>query len=107
MLLTQSPSGPPILESLLSPASATTDGIRPDICQRIHLTVCPISYMVNYQMLQGFAKIILQTRDNRSRTGVLYIPADVVKDSSFPFDPDQEVVVRIDGKRLVVEERGA
>ncbi|HUO42283.1 MAG TPA: hypothetical protein VMU35_04845 [Methylomirabilota bacterium] len=57
-------------------------------------------------MLEGSAKIILQTRDNRSKTGVLYIPADVVKDSSFPFIPDQEVIVRIVGKRLVVEERG-
>ena len=61
--------------------------------------------MVNCQMLEGSAKIILPSRDNRSKTGVLYIPADVVKDSSFPFDPDQEVVVRIDGKRLVVEGR--
>lgn len=56
-------------------------------------------------MLEGSAKIILPTRENRSKTGVLYIPADVVKDSLFPFIPDQEVVVRIDGKRLVVERR--
>ncbi|HMK83248.1 MAG TPA: hypothetical protein VK503_05990 [Candidatus Bathyarchaeia archaeon] len=55
-------------------------------------------------MLEGAAKIILPTSDNRSKTGVLYIPADVVKDSLFPFIPDQEVIVRIDGKRLVVEE---
>ena len=55
-------------------------------------------------MLEGFAKIVLPTRDNRSKTGVLYIPADVVKDSSFPFLPDQQVIVRIEGKRLVVEE---
>ncbi|MGA3298284.1 MAG: hypothetical protein ABSD41_12650 [Candidatus Bathyarchaeia archaeon] len=60
--------------------------------------------MVICLMLEGSAKIILPTRDNRSKTGVLYIPADVVKDSLFPFIPDQEVVVRIDGKRLVVEE---
>jgi len=60
--------------------------------------------MVICLMLEGSAKIKLPTRDNRSKTGVLYIPADVVKDSLFPFIPDQEVVVRIDGKRLVVEE---
>lgn len=60
--------------------------------------------MVNYQLLEGYAKIILPTRSNRSKTGILYIPADLVKDSLFPFAPDQEVVVRIDGKRLVVEE---
>ncbi len=59
--------------------------------------------MVNYQMLEGYAKIILPTRSDRSKTGILYIPADIVKDSSFPFNPDQEVVVRIDGRRLVVE----
>jgi hypothetical protein len=58
-------------------------------------------------MLEGSAKIILPAKDNRSKTGVLYIPADVVKDSSFPFNPDQEVVVRIDGKRLVIEGRRA
>jgi hypothetical protein len=55
-------------------------------------------------MLEGYAKIILPTRSDRSKTGILYIPADVVKDSSFPFNPDQEVMIRIDGKRLVIEE---
>jgi hypothetical protein len=55
-------------------------------------------------MLEGFARIVLPSRSDRSKTGILYIPADVVKDSSFPFEPDQEVVIRIDGKRLVIEE---
>jgi hypothetical protein len=59
--------------------------------------------MVNWLMLEGYAKIILPTTSNRSKTGILYIPAALVKDSSFPFEPDQEVVVRIDGKRLVIE----
>lgn len=54
-------------------------------------------------MLEGFAKIILPSREDRSKTGILYIPADVVKDSSFPFSPDQAVIVRIDGRKLVVE----
>ena len=63
--------------------------------------------MVKWQMLEGFAKIVLPTRSDRSKTGILYIPADVVKDSSFPFQPDQEVVIRIDGKRLVIEEMHA
>ena len=54
-------------------------------------------------MLEAYAKIILPTRSDRSKTGILYIPADVVKDSSFPFDPDQEVMIRIDGKRLIIE----
>jgi len=59
--------------------------------------------MVKCQLLEGYAKMILPTRSDRSKTGILYIPADLVKDSSFPFGPDQEVVVRIVGKRLVVE----
>jgi len=59
--------------------------------------------MVKYQMLEGLAKIILPSRGDRSKTGILYIPADVVKDSSFPFSPDQEVLIRIDGRKLVVE----
>jgi hypothetical protein len=59
--------------------------------------------MVNWPLLEGFAKIILPSRGDRSKTGILYIPADVVKDSSFPFSPDQEVVVRIDGRKLVIE----
>jgi len=54
-------------------------------------------------MLEGLAKFILPSRGERSKTGILYIPADIVKDSSFPFIPDQEVIVRIDGRKLVVE----
>jgi len=54
-------------------------------------------------MLEGLAKIILPSRGDRSKTGILYIPADVVKDSSFPFSSDQEVLIRIDGRKLVVE----
>ncbi|HYB83966.1 MAG TPA: hypothetical protein VED86_01440 [archaeon] len=57
-------------------------------------------------MLEGLAKIILPSRGDRSKTGILYIPADVVKDSSFPFSPDQEVLIRIDGRKLVVEGAG-
>jgi len=59
--------------------------------------------MVKWQLLEGLAKIILPSRGDRSKTGILYIPADVVKDSSFPFSPDQEVVVRIAGRKLIVE----
>lgn len=53
--------------------------------------------------LQGLARIILGNRSERSRTGLLYIPADIVKDSLFPFAANEEVVVRIDGKRLIIE----
>jgi len=54
-------------------------------------------------VLQGLARIILGCRSDRSRTGVLYIPADIVKDSLFPFSPNEEVIVRIEGERLVIE----
>ncbi len=54
-------------------------------------------------VLQGSAHITLGSRSDRSRTGILYIPADVVKDSLFPFAANEEVVVRIDGDRLVIE----
>ena len=56
-------------------------------------------------VLTGMARIILGTRSDRSRTGVLYIPADVVKDSLFPFSANEEVLVRIEGDKLVVERR--
>jgi len=59
--------------------------------------------MVKCQLLEALAKIILPSRGDRSKTGILYIPADVVKDSSFPFSPDQEVLIRIDGRKLIVE----
>jgi hypothetical protein len=63
--------------------------------------------MVKCLMLEGCAKIILPTSTRRSKTGILYIPADIVKDSSFPFDSDQEVMIRIEGKRLVIEGAGS
>ena len=35
---------------------------------------------------------------------ILYIPADVYKDSQFPFKPKEQVKIKIDSKnRLVVE----
>ncbi len=35
---------------------------------------------------------------------ILYIPADVYKDSQFPFKPSEQVKVKIDSKnRLIVE----
>ena len=34
---------------------------------------------------------------------VIYIPADVSKDSAFPFEVSEKVKVRIDGKKIVVE----
>jgi hypothetical protein len=36
----------------------------------------------------------------------IYIPAGVMKDSTFPFMPDDRLTIRIDGKRLVIEKAG-
>jgi len=55
-------------------------------------------------MLEGKTRIILPPRGGK--TGILYIPADIVKDSSFPFQANERVLVRIVGKKLVVEREG-
>lgn len=39
----------------------------------------------------------------RAGTRYLMIPAAVAGDSAFPFEEGEEVVVRIEGRRLVVE----
>jgi len=54
------------------------------------------------RMLEGTTKFIIPSKGS---TGVIYIPADVVKDSSFPFKPEQEVVVRINDQKLVIQRR--
>ena len=39
----------------------------------------------------------------KSRTGILYIPSDLMVDSAFPFKAPTKLKVRIDGERLIVE----
>ena len=39
----------------------------------------------------------------KSRTGILYIPSNVMLDSAFPFKAPTNLKVRIDGERLIVE----
>jgi len=55
-------------------------------------------------MLEGKTRIIMPTRGGK--TGILYIPADIVKDSSFPFEANEKVLVRIEGHKLIVERDG-
>jgi hypothetical protein len=43
---------------------------------------------------------------SKGDTGIIYVPAGVVKDSLFPFTFDDDVRIRIDGKRLVIEKAG-
>ena len=59
------------------------------------------SYVVRCLMLEGKTRIIMPARGGK--TGILYIPADIVKDSSFPFQADERVLIRIEGRRLIVE----
>jgi hypothetical protein len=39
----------------------------------------------------------------KSRTGILYVPSDLMVDSAFPFQAPVNLKIRIDGERLVVE----
>jgi hypothetical protein len=36
-------------------------------------------------------------------TALIIIPADIAKDSTFPFKPPEKVLVRIEDERLVIE----
>ncbi|MEM2897301.1 MAG: hypothetical protein QXG01_07025 [Candidatus Bathyarchaeia archaeon] len=52
-------------------------------------------------MREGRSKFNIPSR--AGSTGVIYIPADVVKDSSFPFQQNEEIVVKIEGEKLIIE----
>ncbi len=54
-------------------------------------------------VLEGRGRIKYSSKG--SKTGVLYIAADLMKDSSFPFKPNEEVTVRIADDKLIVERR--
>jgi hypothetical protein len=62
------------------------------------------SCTVECPMLEGKTRIIMPPRGGK--TGILYIPADIVKDSSFPFEANEKVLVRIEGRKLIVESDG-
>jgi hypothetical protein len=40
---------------------------------------------------------------SRGKTGIIYVPADLVKDTVFPFISGDSLLIRVDGKRLIVE----
>jgi hypothetical protein len=57
-------------------------------------------------MLEGKSKIINRSRKSKGKqydSLFIYIPSDVTKDSTFPFRSDDEVTVRIDKDRLIIE----
>jgi hypothetical protein len=59
-----------------------------------------------YTMLEGKTKIINRSRMSKGKQYdalFIYIPSDVTKDSTFPFKSDEEVKVRIDKDRLIIE----
>jgi hypothetical protein len=51
-------------------------------------------------VLEADAKIITNPR---GKTGILYIPSDVMVDSAFPFAVPARVHVKIEGDKLIVE----
>jgi hypothetical protein len=52
-------------------------------------------------VLEAKARLIIPT--NKGKTGILYIPADIVKDSLFPFQANETVQIKIEGDRLLIE----
>ncbi len=59
-----------------------------------------------YTMLEGKSKILNRSRKTKGKqydSLFIYIPSDVTKDSTFPFKSDEEIIVRIDKDRLVIE----
>jgi hypothetical protein len=49
--------------------------------------------------LEGTGKIHEQVKGRI----MIYIPAAVHRDSQFPFEPKENVNIRIDGKRIIIE----
>ena len=62
------------------------------------MLICPVDNF-SPMTLQGKGKIYSHAR-NRV---IIYIPAAVHRDSAFPFKLGDEVIVRIEKKRLVIE----
>jgi hypothetical protein len=40
---------------------------------------------------------------SRGKTGIIYVAADLVKDTTFPFSDGDLLLIRIDGERLVIK----
>jgi hypothetical protein len=51
-------------------------------------------------VLEADAKIITNPR---SKTGILYIPSDIMVDSAFPFTVPARVHIKIEGDKLIVK----
>lgn len=51
-------------------------------------------------MREAIGKIVPSPK---SRTGIIYVPADMMVDSAFPFKPPMKVNIRIEGQKLIIE----
>jgi hypothetical protein len=40
----------------------------------------------------------------KGKTGLIYVPADIVKDSSFPFHDGEILRIKIEGKTLLIKQ---
>ena len=40
---------------------------------------------------------------SKGKTGLIYVPSDVVRDSTFPFVEDENILIRINNSSLIVE----
>jgi hypothetical protein len=40
---------------------------------------------------------------SRGKTGIIYVPADLVKDTTFPFANGDPLHIRIDGERVIID----
>jgi hypothetical protein len=40
----------------------------------------------------------------KGKTGLIYVPADLVKDSSFPFHDGEVLRIKIEGKTLLIQQ---
>jgi hypothetical protein len=59
-------------------------------------------------MIQGTGRVI--NRPTKSGGKVydkffIYIPTSVAKDSAFPFEPGEEVTIKIEGRKLIIEKK--
>ena len=46
---------------------------------------------------------VVKAKGHEYRQLIIYVPKDLVKDSQFPFKPGQDVAIRIDDGKLIIE----
>jgi len=56
-------------------------------------------------LVAGSGKGKIVDRGWKYRKVFVYVPKEVASDTSFPFEIGEDVTVRIEGKRLIIEKR--